>query len=249
MKFLKATLPLLSLCLLVSCGSDSSGGGSGDSVAGEGSAINQNEEIMADGSNINGMYAAELFPINYNLHLKQVGAAAVQREGDSFTASVKLKYGPREMVHKQAIYTGRRCPNIKDDLNKDAYIDIVEAKYALGYITIPLDGNIDTQDAGQGDYPVADATGQYLYSRTASFDRLFADLKAPDANPNDNIIKVDVDSGLTFPGRVVMIQGVGRNAILPNTIATENGEDPYKSLPLACGVLWKVNELPEMLKP
>ena len=248
MKSLKAALPLMSLCLLISCGSDSSGGGGSDSVSGGGSVVNQNEEIMADGSNVDGIYATELWPINYNLHFKEVGAAAVQREGDNFTATVKLKYGPRDMVHKQAIYTGRRCPNLNDDLNKDAYIDMMEAKYALGYITIPLDGNLDSQDAGAGQYPAGDATGQYLYQKSASFDRMFADLKAPDTNLNDNIVKVDVDSGITFPGRVILIQGIGQNALLPTTIATENGEDPHRSLPVACGVLWKVNEMPELLR-
>lgn len=211
--------------------------------------ITQNETIMPDGSNIKGIYATDLYPVNYNLHLKKVGAAAVVRNGDSFSALVKIHYGQKGTALRQAIYTGRRCPNVNDDLNKDAYIDIQEALFAIGQITIPLDHNIDSQQEGINDYPTGDLnSGRYFYEETTSFQKMFADLKATDENPNDDITKLGVDSGLTFPGRVIVLQGLNESVFLPDTAATNNGETAYKTMPVACGVLWKVAKLPSELE-
>ena len=207
--------------------------------------VNQNETVMADGSNINGIYATDLYPMNHNLQLEKVGKAALKREGDRFTTLVKIDYGQKGTTFKQAIYTGRRCPNINDDLNKDAYIDIEEARSAMGVITIPLDGNIDSQQLGINDYPKGDPqTGKYFYEATTSFDRMFADLKIPDENPNDNIIKLEPQDGLTFPGRIILLQGLNESVFLPTTAASTPTESAHKTIPIACGVLWKVEALP-----
>ena len=207
--------------------------------------LSQNETIMADGSNIKGIYATDLYPVNYNLHLKKVGVAAVVRNGDSFSAYVKMQYGQKGTALRQAIYTGRRCPNVNDDLNKDAYIDIQEALFAIGQITIPLDHNIDSQQEGINDFPTGDFNvGRYFYEAKTSFAKMFADLKAPDENPNDDIIKLGPNTGLTFPGRVIVLQGLNESVFLPETAGSNNGETAYKTMPVACGVLWKAGKLP-----
>ncbi|WPU66770.1 hypothetical protein [Peredibacter starrii] len=243
--FLKSTLSIASLCLLASCGSSDSGPSNTEA------GFTQNETIQADGSNINGAYVAEMYPLNYNLHFKQVGKAALVRDGDSFKAMVGLKYGPKNVEHAQAVYTGRRCPNVNDDLNKDAYIDMREAMIAIGQISIPLDGSLDSQTGGSGQYPTGDATkGMYYYEQSASFERMFADLKAPDTDPTDNIIKLGENDGLTFPGRVVLIQGVHKDLKLPATVMGLEGDSSvHESLPIACGILWKVPELPTDIAP
>lgn len=240
--FVKTALPFLSLCLLASCNEslpDSKKNG----------GMTQNEEIMPDGSNINGIYAADLWPVNYNLHFKKVGAAGVTREGDNFSASVMMKYGPADTRHRQAIYTGRRCPNLTDDLNKDAYIDILEAKLAIGSITIPLDGDLDSQMGGREVRALGDTGGKFFYQRSASFERMFADLKTPDEMPGDNVIKLGADDGLTFPGRVLIVHGLTEKVPLPESVATTDGETAHESIPVACAVLWKVPEMPAELKP
>ena len=211
--------------------------------------ITQNETIMPDGSNINGIYATDLYPVNYNLQLKKVGVAAVVRSGDTFSAFVKMQYGQKDTALRQAIYTGRRCPNIDDDLNKDAYIDIQEALFAIGQVTIPLDHNLDSQQEGINDFPSGDMnTGGYFYQVSTSFEKMFADLKATDESPSDDIIKLDSDSGLTFPGRVIVLQGLNESVFLPATAGTNNGQTAYQTMPVACGVLWKVAKLPSELE-
>lgn len=240
--FVKNALPFLSLCLLASCSETLKS-------SSKNSEISQNEEVKTDGSNVNGVYAADLWPINYNLHFKKIGGVAVTREGDIFSASVVMKYGPVNTRHRQAFYSGRRCPNLTDDLNKDAYIDILEAKLAMGRIIIPLDGDLDSQMGGKNEHALGDKNGKYFYQRSASFERMFADLKTPDEDPGDNVVKIGQDDGITLPGRVLVIHGLTEQVPLPESVATTDGETAHDSIPVACAVLWKVPEMPEELKP
>jgi len=236
---LKTGLPLLSLCMLASCGNNLS-----DNTP---TAQTQNEVIQTDGSNIDGFYAGDIWPVNYNLHFKKIGAVGVSRSGDNFTAQVQMSYGPKESKIQHALYTGRRCPNINDDLNKDAYIDILEARLAIGQITIPFDADLDSQLSGFNQNISTDINGKYVYSRSASFERMFTDLKASDENNRDNITKLKEDEGLTLPGRIVLIQGLNPKIKLPESVATANGMSAHESIPVGCAVLWKVNELPQEL--
>lgn len=242
MKFIKS-LPVLSACLLLAACSESK-----SDLKSGGNGVPQNETVQADGSNINGIYAGEIWPVNYNLHFKTLGMLGVKREGDNFEAMINMKYAPKGKTLRSAIYTARRCPNIKDDLNKDAYIDILEARLAIGKITIPFDGDLDSQMGGRGSYSSSDVTGKFTYHRTASFDRMFADLKTPDDDPSDQIVKLGEDEGLTFPGRIVMIHGLSEDIKLPESVATTDGESAHDSIPVGCAVLWKVKDMPEELK-
>lgn len=237
---MRVLLTVISLVVLSSCG------GSGTSKS-PNQGISQNETIMADGSNVAGIYASDIWPVNYNLNLDKIGVVALRREGDQFSAFVKMQYAPKGIRLKQAIYSGRRCPSLVDDLNKDAYIDIQEALVAIGQITIPLDGRLDSQQAGLNDFPETDSsTGMFSYHEEASFARMFADLKVADENPSDNIIKLGADEGITFPGRVVLFQGLSPGAFLPTSVASRDGLSAYDTLPVGCAVLWKVENLPDV---
>lgn len=244
-KIIQTTIPLMSALMLVSC-VDSSLNPKPNNGSG---GVNQNEIIALDGSNVQGFYAGEIWPVNYNLHFKSIGMAGVSRDGDTFTASVRFKYGPKDTVVKGAIYTARRCPNLNDDLNKDAYIDILEARLAIGKIVIPFDGDLDSQMGGRGQNPYIDLTGKMFYSKSASFSRMFEDLKASDEDPSDQMIKLKDDEGITFPGRIVLFQGMPKKVPLPESVATTDGENKYESIPVGCAVLWKVKDMPEDLKP
>jgi len=248
---------ILLLCTIMSCGNSKSSSNKSNGqqpeqaptrpIEGE---ITQIETPTTDGSNVQGIYVADIYPINYNLQfLKGVGKAAIIRDGDTLTAKVKLDYGSRQTIMKQAVYTGSRCPNNSDNLNKDGYIDIQEAMSAMGKITIPLDGNLDGQIAGLETFPTGDvATGRYFYQLTASFERMFADLKGVDENLNDNIVKIAEQDGITLQGRIILIQGLPESVDLSLArVATVEGETIHSSLPIACGVLLKVDKLPDGL--
>ncbi len=232
---------LISLCLpllLVSCVDSLEG----DSSSKTGAEMNQNEVIELDGSNVQGHYAAEIWPVNYNLHFKSIGTVGVSRDGDEFKAMVKMKYGPKDTRVRQAIYNARRCPTLEDDSNKDAYVDILEARAAIGKITVPFDGDLNSQLGGSGIYPGVGIDGKLSWSQTASFSKMFEDLKGVDENPSDQITKLA--DGITFPGRIVLFQGIPRKVQLPETVASPDNDSPYDTLPVGCAVLWKVGQLP-----
>lgn len=207
----------------------------------------QVEALMPDGSNIDGIYVADLYPINVNLNfIKGIGKAAIERSGDNVKAVVRLENGGVGAIHKQDIYLADRCPNVSDDANKDAFIDMVEAKTILGDVLIPLDDNIDSQAEGSYVFPLGNfaAPGDYYYQRTTSFEKLFADLKTPDEDPSDEFMKLKDDEGLSFIGKIIVVRGaMGAPTGLPQTIASTSG-DPIASIPIACGILFKAETMP-----
>ena len=48
--------------------------------------ISQNETIIADGSNVEGIYASDIQPVNYNINLEKIGVVALQRKGELLKA-------------------------------------------------------------------------------------------------------------------------------------------------------------------
>lgn len=128
------------------------------------------------------------------------------------------------MIHIQSIHLGNRCPEINDDTNSDGLIDINEATLASGEVYIPLDGDLNSATLGQQIYPMG---GGYTYSEKASLKRISQDLRSRNLS-------------VQFANKVVLIHGTYKKNDLPTTIAT-NGISPVeKSLPIACGVLRKL---------
>ncbi len=201
------------------------------------------EELKSDGSNINGTYSAVLFPVNINLHAPNSGMATFTRNGDELTSRVKLTVGAQGASYRQAVYWGNRCPGIESDTNKDGYLDMTEIEASLGDVIIPLDGDLDSQSAGTGSYPSGEnVRGSYFYKRTASFSRFFEDLKAPDENTRDRVRKLEDQSGFTFLGKVILVQGAAESFNIPETVSSYYGLSRVSSLPIACGVFFKSND-------
>ena len=76
---------------------------------------------------------------------------------------------------------------------------------------------------------------------------MFADLKAPDTNTSDLVTKLKDDEGLALQGRIVLLQGINERIFLPPTAISLGDRSVYKTMPVACGVLKKVKNLPEEL--
>ncbi|MES2527941.1 MAG: hypothetical protein V4598_12685 [Bdellovibrionota bacterium] len=201
------------------------------------------EELKSDGSNISGTYSANLFPVNINLHAPKAGMATFTRKGDELIAKVKLTVGAQGAYYRQAVYWGNRCPGIESDTNKDGYLDMTEIESTLGDVIIPLDGDLDSQSSGTGNYPSGmNARGSYFYKRTASFSRFFEDLKSPDENTRDRVRKLEDQSGFTFLGKVVLVQGASEDFNIPDSVSSYYGLSRVRSLPIACGVFFKSND-------
>ena len=203
----------------------------------------EEEVLETDGSNIQGVYETTLTPLNLNSSLEAVGAAGVQRSYDSFKAFVKLYIGDQGVIHKQFLHLGSRCPTPEDDINGDGYLDLREAHFVSGNVLIPLDGDIDSQMGGGNTYPQGNGVaGGYFYERTASFSRMFEDLRGVDQNALDDLEKVPPE-GVSLHQKVILILGVSPGMHLPESVDSMGG-NPQRSFPIACGVLHRSNRFP-----
>lgn len=202
--------------------------------------------LPADGSNIKGVYkVAPLLNLNTNSLGFTNASSVITRTDDTFTVYVHVPKSYPNIWHKQDIYIGGRCPTDKDDANNDGFVDIQEARRVMGKIIIPLDGNLESQKAGSGSYPYSDGgEGAYFYKESASFERLFADLKAKDSTAADDVIKLKAKQGLAIDNAIIVIHGASYSANLPDTVATADDLENFQSIPIACGLYGKTGELP-----
>lgn len=235
---LKVLTSLTALTLLASCG----GGGGGGGGSKSGGAI-QEEQARTDGGNIEGHYLATFTTLNPQVNGTIPGSASMVRKDDKIYAYIRLFAGGPKAWHKQNIYTGR-CPTAGDDTNGDGFVDINEAEAVLGNILVPLDSDISSQRAGRNFFPLGDLSGSYFYERITNFERFFRDLRSADTEPNDNIVKLGAEEGLSFEGKPVLIQGTVDTIVYPETVGTKGRYRPFQTLPIVCGVFQKVTTTP-----
>lgn len=191
-------------------------------------------------------YMAVLNPLNIQLGSEASGSFTFHKDQDFIVTDVRIIGSVPNIIHGQNVYIGESCPTELNDLNKDGIIDIMEAHSAAGDIVIPLDGDINTQYSLLGMYPLADAWGAYVYSLTASFEKFIYDLQDDDEVTTDEIIKV---SPLRLTGRVVMVHGIADDLLLPDSVATNGGLSANQTIPIACGVIQKVETVPGTFEP
>jgi hypothetical protein len=218
-----------SLTLVVACGSDND----------DDDPIPQAENPPQEAEDWQGSYRAILLPVNPTVSPNVSGTALVSREGDNFRVRVSVDNAP-QAIHMQHIHTGTACPVAAADVNGDGFIDVIEAQASVGNVLIPLNGDLSSQSAGSQYWPF----GNYNYDRSTSYDLMLADLRAPDENPDDSVVKLGPEENLNLEGRVVEIHGVAQNANLPETVASKDGMPAHRTLPIACGVLTRVEAEP-----
>ena len=216
----KSIAPLmltLSLALITSCGKD---GGSGSSSSPN---INSTvEEQTAEGT-----YRAILRPMNNSLSgFLPTGFAEIRIEGDD--AKIKtLLDDDAKVTHMQSIQMGTRCPNASDDTNGDGVIDIEESYRASGDVFIPLDGDLNSAEGGAGNYPIGRG---FTYFKSAELTSLQQDTH------------MRTKQNLNLGGRVILIHGTDSTASLPASVATRDGLSAQASVPVACGVIQRINQ-------
>lgn len=226
MKFFNILLLISMLGFLSACGSDSDD----DESA-------QNEETQQQDEQ--GTYQAILNPLNVTASGSPSATATIRIRGDEVSVRNIAKDTPRNIIHRQHIWTGGSCPTPASDTNQDGFVDYNEAKGASGSILIPLDNELSGQIPG-GVYPVANSSGNYSYTEKTSLARLLADLLSPDPVPEDDFIKLDPQDSLNLAGRTVLIHGVNSSFPLPTSVSSTANAPAHRTLPIACGVLVRV---------
>jgi hypothetical protein len=226
---------LILLSLVGSCGKSSSGG--------DKQAEDVPEESV-DGSTISGLYKANFVTLNPHVNGTIPGSLTLLRTDDKLITYLRLFAGGPRAWHQQGIYLGRRCPNLGDDTNRDGFVDIEEAMKVVGKMIIPLDSNMNSQNAGRAFYPLGDISGYYHYERVSSFRRLFDDLRSSDLDADDHVAKLGPNEKFSWEKRVVMVQGVIEETIFPETVAGLANRKPFQTLPITCGIIQKVKVTP-----
>lgn len=160
---------------------------------------------------------------------------------DTFSATVQATGMAPGEVHAQHVHAAPSCPSSADDANGDGFVDVLEGLPRYGAILVPLDGDLSTQAGGASGYPTATVTGSLAYSRTTSLSALLADLRAPDPDPTDPVVKLVGGEPLALDGRTVVLHGVATGTMLPGTVASLGAAPATATLPVACGDLRRVN--------
>lgn len=194
--------------------------------------------------NEDGLYLAKFSTLNPQVNGTIPGSLTFSLDGDKLLTFVRLFAGKPSTWHQQGIYKGKRCPSLEDDLNLDGFIDIEEAMSVTGGMMIPIDGNLDSQEAGANFYPISDSSGYYHYERVASLKRIQKDLKDEDLDQTDHIVKLNPNEELILAGRVVLILGVSEDTLLPDTIVGLGKRKPYQVFPITCGIIQKLSASP-----
>ena len=223
-KFTPLLLGTCMLTLVAACGS------SDDDDSGTPPQQEQNRQ--------EGAFRAELAPLNTNAApLAVAGTADFLIEADSFEAKVMVTGAPNS-THIQRVHIGTSCPDQTSDANGDGYVDVVEASAIAGGALIPLDSDLVSQSAG-GTYPRGAA---YNYSETTSLQAMLADLRLPDTDPADSMVKLGADEELNLEGKVLIVHGVPDSVTLPETVVGVDSLTANQTLPIACGVITRVQD-------
>lgn len=227
---LHINLGLACLCLLCACGRKKA---------------SSMELIQTSGPQkvISGQYLGVFQQVNQVFSGPFAGAFTFSKDiaEEDFVVDVRLTGGGAGVIHAQNVRTGWRCPTTADDQNQDGVIDALEGEAVYGKILIPLDGDLTTQAAHDGEFPIGDQYGNYLYERVASFNLFMDDLRGP---IDENYVKLKSEESLVLEGLVVVVHGIDEKFPLPSTVYSTDGRSPHQALPIACGVIGKVIEIP-----
>jgi hypothetical protein len=205
----------------------------------------QRDQIEIDlNANVEGEYLAILHPVNEIVTGQITGAFTFSRdiEFNEVITDVRLNNSGYRVIHTQSVKLAQRCPDFRDDANHDGIIDIIEEESLTGKVFIPLDGDISSQDSHDGEYPVSDDFGSYIYSQQSDFTSFMSDLRSH--TDQSHYIKLAGDEKFQIEGAIVIIYGINESVNLPLTVSADGRRSRHQSIPIACGTIRKVYQAP-----
>lgn len=154
-------------------------------------------------------------------------------KGNTLTAHIIARNTPPQIVHWQHFHGFKNgseatCPTPAADVNGDGIVDLIETHPTSGKTMVPFIRNPASMDIAHGDYPVADANGDYHYQESVPLDKLEA------------VFAKQYGSDLDLGSRVVFIHGVPKGTNLPDSVASLGPIPAQTTLPIACAALTRV---------
>lgn len=163
-----------------------------------------------------------------------IGHGYITHYRQQFWPHFKIYGPPSPVQHRQFLHTGSRCPDSKDDINHDGYIDLVESLNVSGGVLIPLDGALNGQMKGSSHFPrIRKWHESYYYSATSNSRIMMQELRQKDTQWRDLYLRLK-DEDLSLDQRVIIIYGAWSENDLPQTVASQYGISPQEGLPVAC---------------
>ncbi len=190
---------------------------------------------------LEGEYEAILRPLNHQLSGFLPSGKARIKITDKKIEVITFLDDDASVLHIQNLHEGSRCPDERDDLNQDGFIDSKEMKAVTGLILIPFDGDLETQEKGLSFYPFGRS---FTYKKNAELGLVLKDLYAKDQNPQDELIKLRMNESFFIEGKIIMIHGTGKFAKIPSTVTSHKDFPKHLSIPITCGRIFKKKSPP-----
>jgi hypothetical protein len=223
MKNMKKTFTSLFLIFMISCRPENH--------------EKQNRLVLTTPSSMAGNYQVILRPVNNDLSGWIPNGKSDIRIDEERMELITWVDDSSSVTHRQYILSGNRCPDARDDSNQDGVIDIMETLEVAGKILIPLDDELGTQLTPDERFPV----GNFLYQKGINLNVMEEDLRAPDSETRDQIIKLAQGEKFYLENKVMIILGVSEKKILPVSVRTLVGVSPQLSTPIVCGIIHRLH--------
>lgn len=211
----------------------------GRSHNGSTAATPQNEEptpTPAPRPSTPSTYRATLRPVNSGISPSARGVATIRIQQDDFSVNLSAS-NLENSVHMQHIHMASRCPTMAADKNSDGFVDAMEARAVTGPGIIPLDGDLNSQEAASGSYP---SGSSYSYAESSSLQAMMNDLRQRELDSDNSVVRLGPGGNLNLADRVIVVHGADPSTNLPATVASYNGVPAQDTIPVACGEINKV---------
>jgi hypothetical protein len=182
-----------------------------------------------------GNYWADLKPLNTRVG-RFTGWVSLSISDNQFWARIKVVGPNTKAMHSQYLHVNGRCPQMRDDLNHDGYLDFMESYRIAGPILPPFDSNLNSQMKGLNEFPITRGTSSfYYYSEACNLDRMIEDLRRKDTYSRDMMTKLKGNEDIRFRRRVIIIYGTNDERELPASVQSFGGYPSQATIPIACG--------------
>jgi hypothetical protein len=177
-------------------------------------------------------YIAELMPLNATTLDRTVsGTARFTVDNGELTITISADGLAPRIMHMQHYHgfpggDDATCPMPQADTNGDGFIDLIETEPMAGTTMVPLHTDPASLEIASDTYPVADGEGAIRYQQIVSVDELRQALDDKFGVPEPELEK-----------RVVFLHGIPSDADLPESVQSLPGVPAQMTLPVACGVI------------